>query len=107
MAAAEANNGGSFSPSVLGPLATAYKNKNDLVETERIKGILVTTTYESQTEEDYKNYVLAYCALWNDDNQQAKNFLKKMQGKSLLKYARTQDKFKKLYGDEEFLELTK
>jgi cytochrome c-type biogenesis protein CcmH/NrfG len=98
---------GERSPSILGALASAYKNSKKPLDAQRIRNLLATATYTSQSNEDYRNYVLAYCALWENDAQQAKDRLRKIHDSAFLKYARTDDKFKKLFTDEEFLELTK
>lgn len=96
-----------LSPSLLGSLASAYQNTGKSLDAERIMNILATTDYKNQNSEDYKNYVLAYFHLWDDDKEKSKERLKRIKNKAYLKYARTHNKFKKLQSDAEFLELTK
>lgn len=94
-------------PSILGSLASAYKNLDKHLDAERVINILATNEYEGQDVKDYKNYVLAYYHLWSSDTRKAKDRLKQIRNKAYLRYARTDDKFKKLQSDAEFLELTK
>lgn len=95
-----------LAPPILGSLASAYQNTDKPTDAERIMNILATTEYKDQSSEDYKNYVLAYYHLWNDDTAKARERLKKIKDKAYLKYARTHDKFKKLQNDAEFQKLT-
>ncbi len=105
--AAPAVSNGERSPSILGALASAYQNSGKPLDAERIRSLLENTPYKGQSNEDYKNYVLAYCALWKNDTRQAKDHLMKIHDTAFLKYARTDYKFKTLQTDQDFLELTK
>lgn len=100
-------NQGNRDPSLLGNLATAYKESGKRSEAEKVIKLLLATNYEGSNDNDYKNYVLAYYYLWEDDFAKSKEHLRKIKSKNYLRYARTSPKFKKVFKDQEFIELTK
>jgi tetratricopeptide (TPR) repeat protein len=103
----EIGNGTTASPSTLGSLATAYRNLGKAADAERVRNILTNTAYTDPGDVDYKNYELAEFALWDGDTRQAKDHLRAIKDQGYRQYARTDDKFKVLFNDSEFLELTK
>jgi tetratricopeptide (TPR) repeat protein len=96
-----------LSPSILGALLTAYYRTGKLADEARIRDLLESTSYGDPSDRDYKNYVLAYCALLDGDMRKAKDRLGEIKDRAYLQYARTDDKFKVLYDDKEFQDLTK
>lgn len=105
LAAPEVKNGNT-SPSLLGPLATAYQQTGQIQEAEGVIRILKKADYREQWQKDYRNYVLAYYYLWHDKTDLSKECLRRIMIPRYLKYARTAPKFQKLFSDPEFLELT-
>ena len=105
LSAAEVKNGNT-SPSLLGPLASAYQETGQVEESEKVIRILKSADYHEQWQKDYRNYILAYYYLWHDKADQSKECLRRIMIPRYLKYARTAPKFKKLFSDPEFLELT-
>jgi tetratricopeptide (TPR) repeat protein len=105
IAAPEVKNGNS-SPSLLGPLATAYQQTGQIQEAEGVIRILKNADYHKQWQKDYRNYVLAYYYLWHDKTDLSKECLRRIMIPRYLKYARTAPKFEKLFSDPEFQELT-
>ena len=97
---------GNTSPSLLGPLATAYQQTGQIQESEDVIQTLKNAEYRKQWKKDYRNYVLAYYYLWHDQTELSKDCLRRIMIPSYLKYARTAPKFEKLFSDPEFLELT-
>ncbi|MGD8523567.1 MAG: tetratricopeptide repeat protein [Desulfobacterales bacterium] len=95
-----------ISPSLLGPLATAYQQTGQIQEAEAVIRILKNADYPKQWQRDYRNYVLAYYYLWHDKTDLSKECLRRIMIPRYLKYARTAPKFQKLFSDPEFLELT-
>jgi tetratricopeptide (TPR) repeat protein len=104
--AAPAAKKGNTSPSLLGPLATAYQQTGQIQEAEGVIRILKSADYRKQWQKDYRNYVLAYYYLWHDKTDLSKQCLRRIMIPRYLKYARTAPKFQKLFSDPEFLELT-
>lgn len=105
LAAPEVKNGNT-SPSLLGPLATAYQKIGQIQQAEGVIRILKNADYREQWQKDYRNYVLAYYYLWHDKTDLSKECLRRIMIPRYLKYARTAPKFEKLFTDPEFLELT-
>ena len=98
---------GNKTPSILGSLMTAYTKTKLIAEADRVLNILKNTLYQKQWQIDYKNYVLAYYFLSRNKAELAKKHLRKIVSPGYRKYARTSPKFKKLYSDPEFIEITK
>jgi tetratricopeptide (TPR) repeat protein len=105
LSAPEVKNGNT-SPSLLGPLATAYQQTGQIQESEGVIRILKKADYREQWQKDYRNYILAYYYLWHDKTDLSKECLRRIMIPRYLKYARTAPKFEKLFSDPEFLELT-
>jgi predicted Zn-dependent protease len=99
--------GNQVGPSALGALATAYRHLKQNKKSAKLIEYLGKTKYDDQDDEDYKNYILAYANLWNGDTAAAKEKLKLIRNRGYLQYARTHEKFKALFQDPEFLEMTK
>jgi tetratricopeptide (TPR) repeat protein len=97
---------GNCDPSILGSLASAYHAFNNQRMADEVIKHLKNCTYDKQNSKDYQLYILAYVSLWNDDQTAALNYLKEIKTASLLEYARTAPKFKKLYGLPEFKKIT-
>ena len=106
LAAPEVKNGNT-SPSLLGPLATAYQQTGQIQEAEAVIRILKNADYRKQWQKDYRNYVLAYYYLWHDKTDLSKECLRRIMIPRYLKYASTASKFQKLFSDPEFQELTR
>ena len=81
--------------------------KNAESEAKRILQALKTTAYDKQWQKDYRNYILAYWFLKDDNPAAAKDYLKKIIDPEYRRYARTSPKFEKLHSDTEFIEITK
>jgi tetratricopeptide (TPR) repeat protein len=105
LAAPEVKNGNT-NPSLLGPLASAYRQTGQIQEAEGVIRDLKDADYREQWQKDYRNYVLAYYYLWHDQTDLSKECLRRIMIPRYLKYARTAPKFEKLFSDPEFLELT-
>ena len=99
--------GNQVGPSALGALATAFRQLKQNEKSAEIIQHLEKTKYDDQEDEDYKNYILAYASLWNGDPGAAKEKLKLIKKQAYRQYARTHEKFKPLFKDPEFLEITK
>lgn len=94
-------------PSILGALATSYRELQQNQKASKLITYLETTTYNDPDDKDYKNYILAYASLWSGDKEAAKTRLKRIKNRAYLRYARTHEKFRALFEDPEFIEITK
>jgi cytochrome c-type biogenesis protein CcmH/NrfG len=107
IAGPEVTSSNRLAPSILGALMTAYYRVGRPVDGGKIRDLLEATTYSDQSDVDYRNYMLAYCAMMDGDSQRAKDLLRSIHDRSYLQYAATDDKFKVLFKDPEFIEITK
>ena len=96
-----------ISPSLLGPLASAYHETHRTADANRIRDLLASTPYKDAADVDYQHYVLAECSLWAGDREGALRHLRAILNRSFLEYARTDDKFRVFFADRAFLDLTK
>jgi hypothetical protein len=99
-------NKGGRNPAHLGPLYTAYKETGDSINAEKTIELLFHAKYD-EYENDYRYYILSYYYLWKGDKKKSLDFLKRIKSVPLKQYARDSFKFKILFTNQEFLEITK
>jgi len=107
VAAPEVTSSNRLSPSILAALLSAYYRTGKPAEGRKIRDLLEATTYSDPGDVDYKKYVLAYCAVMDGDTRKGKDLLRDIRDKGYRQYAATDDKFKVLFKDGEFIEITK
>jgi tetratricopeptide (TPR) repeat protein len=93
-------------PSVIGPLATAYREKGRLKESNELIEIL-DRQRETGGKADYRNYVLAYACLWKGDIDGSLEKLSLIKEPYYRRFARTSWKFAVLKKHPKFIYLTK
>lgn len=91
--------------SVIGALISSYMAKNQPTDAQEFVDILRKQEYGTAYEKDYRNYILAYWALWRGDPDACRASLKQVSERNLKNYAKTDPRFKLLWSDPAFLDI--
>lgn len=97
---------GNTSPPLLGGLLTAYWLVGQSANAEAVAKRLTDNPSTDQAMEDYRNYVLAYWALYLKRSSAALAHIRLIKNAYYRQYMRGSPKFKELYSDPEFIRLT-
>ncbi|HEY6874481.1 MAG TPA: hypothetical protein VI298_17315 [Geobacteraceae bacterium] len=92
---------------VMGALISSYMAKNRPEDAAEFIAILRGRNYQTQYDQDYRTYILAYYALWRGDADTCRDLLRRISSGNLREYARNDPRFEPLWNDPAFSEIVK